>query len=64
MNQIFADSAREAFNAFHKTEETCDCRCACKRASSSVDLTVYAALHLGGWSYRTLAEELGGCPRA
>ena len=62
MDQVLADSARGALEAFREIENDCAHLCGCKRASSVVDSTIYAALHLGGWSYRTLAEQLGVSP--
>lgn len=62
MDQILADTARRALEAFHETKDDCAHLCGCKRASSVVDSTIYAALHLGGWSYRTLANQLNVSP--
>ena len=58
MDQVLAANARQALEAFREIEKGCAHLCGCQRASSVVDSTIYTALHLGGWSYRTLAEEI------
>ena len=57
-----SDLVRESLGAFREIEESCTHQCGCRRASSVVDLTVKAALGLGGWSVRGLAAAVGVSP--
>lgn len=57
-----ADLVRESLAAFREIESGCPHLCGCRRASLVVDLTVKAALDLGGWTVRGLAAAAGVSP--
>lgn len=59
--QLAALAARSLGN-YRELAAECAHLCGCRRASGLVDLTIRAALELGGWTTRSLADKLGVSP--